>query len=107
MALLNAGTSEDPFVGGFHHPFQVSVGQQLGRNVGAESGYLGAKWSFQSSSPVGRCIWDSFDLSDAALNRKRMLKPGSPLHTHWPVTVASFRTWRGWRDCVAWGPATS
>jgi hypothetical protein len=31
--------------------------------------------------------------------------PGNLLHTHWPVTVASFRTWRGWRDCVAQDPA--
>jgi hypothetical protein len=26
---------------------------------------------------------------------------GTPLHTQEPVTVASFRTWRGWRECVA------
>src|ERR1700730_5048017 len=26
---------------------------------------------------------------------------GDPLHTREPVTVASFRTWRGWRECVA------
>src|SRR6266446_3931163 len=26
---------------------------------------------------------------------------GGPLHTQEPVTVASFRTWRGWRECVA------
>src|SRR5581483_7605660 len=26
---------------------------------------------------------------------------GNPLHTQEPVTVASFRTWRGWRECVA------
>ena len=25
----------------------------------------------------------------------------SPLRPRWPVTVASFRTWRGWRDRVA------
>jgi len=31
--------------------------------------------------------------------------PGDLLRTHWPVTVASFRTWRGWRDCVAQDPA--
>jgi len=33
----------------------------------------------------------------------RALKPGTgdPLHTQEPVTVASFRTWRGWRECVA------
>ncbi len=31
------------------------------------------------------------------------MKPGTgdPLHTQEPVTVASFRTWRGWRECVA------
>src|SRR4029077_16423039 len=28
--------------------------------------------------------------------------PGNPLHTPELVTVASFRTWRGWRECVAW-----
>ena len=30
-------------------------------------------------------------------------KPGTgdPLHTQEPVTVASFRTWRGWRESVA------
>jgi len=30
-------------------------------------------------------------------------KPGTgdPLHTREPVTVASFRTWRGWRESVA------
>src|SRR5882757_6495679 len=26
---------------------------------------------------------------------------GDPLHTKEPVTVASFRTWRGWRENVA------
>ena len=26
---------------------------------------------------------------------------GNPLHTQEPVTVASFRTWRGWREDVA------
>ena len=26
---------------------------------------------------------------------------GDPLHTKEPVTVASFRTWRGWREYVA------
>jgi hypothetical protein len=32
-----------------------------------------------------------------------MKKPGTgnPLHTQEPVTVASFRTWRGWRERVA------
>ena len=37
--------------------------------------------------------------------RQRMWlqKPGTsnPLHTQEPVTVASFRTWRGWREDVA------
>ncbi len=35
--------------------------------------------------------------------RGNAVKPdtGYPLHTHEPVAVASFRTWRGWRDCVA------
>jgi len=34
--------------------------------------------------------------------RKRRV---TPLHTQEPVTVASFRTWRGWRECVARDPA--
>src|ERR1700674_3862089 len=35
--------------------------------------------------------------------RPKTRKPdtGDPLHTQEPVTVASFRTWRGWRECVA------
>src|SRR5579863_8852179 len=34
---------------------------------------------------------------------RKNIKPGTgdPLHTQEPVTVASFRTWRGWRECVA------
>src|SRR5208283_4704422 len=34
---------------------------------------------------------------------KQKQKPGTgaPLHTKEPVTVASFRTWRGWRENVA------
>src|SRR5437868_14725839 len=31
--------------------------------------------------------------------------PGSPLHMHWPITVASFRTWRGSQDYIARDPA--
>jgi len=32
-----------------------------------------------------------------------VIKPdtGGPLHTQEPVTVASFRTWRDWRECIA------
>src|SRR5271166_4303993 len=35
--------------------------------------------------------------------RRTSKKPGTggPLHTKEPVTVASFRTWRGWRENVA------
>src|SRR5579862_8411657 len=38
----------------------------------------------------------------ASYPAKKKPGTGAPLHTHEPVTVASFRTWRGWRDCVAW-----
>ena len=36
-------------------------------------------------------------------SRDKQKKPGTgaPLHTKEPVTVASFRTWRGWRENVA------
>src|SRR5207245_9692077 len=33
--------------------------------------------------------------------RVKMSGTGDPLHTRGPGTVASFRTWRGWRECVA------
>jgi len=35
--------------------------------------------------------------------RRAEVKPGTgdPLHTKEPVTVASFRTWRDWRENVA------
>ena len=42
-------------------------------------------------------------LSGSQTRPPRDKKPGTgnPLHTQEPVTVASFRTWRGWRECVA------
>jgi len=33
--------------------------------------------------------------------KKKKPGTGNPLHTQEPVTVASFRTWRGWRERVA------
>jgi hypothetical protein len=33
--------------------------------------------------------------------KKHKPDTGYPLHMQEPVTVASFRTWRGWRECVA------
>ena len=35
------------------------------------------------------------------IQRNKKPDTGDPLHTQEPVTVASFRTWRGWRECVA------
>ena len=34
-------------------------------------------------------------------NQAKKSGTGDPLHTQEPVTVASFRTWRGWREGVA------
>jgi len=34
-------------------------------------------------------------------NKQKKPDTGDPLHTQEPVTVASFRTWRGWREYVA------
>jgi hypothetical protein len=45
-----------------------------------------------------KSAWISMEKADAA---DAFEAPGDPLHTHEPVAVASFRTWRGWRDCVA------
>ena|SRR5208283_2666654 len=45
-----------------------------------------------------------FKLRSLSLNGSAKTKKpdtGDPLHTQEPVTVASFRTWRGWRECVA------
>jgi hypothetical protein len=36
------------------------------------------------------------------LGGKKKPGTGNPLHTQELVTVASFRTWRGWREYVAW-----
>src|SRR5438128_5553387 len=47
---------------------------------------------------------DSGGVCQQALPRGNTTKKpgtGDPLHTQEPVTVASFRTWRGWRECVA------
>src|SRR5713101_10136266 len=43
------------------------------------------------------------EVSVAPPQRSRQKKSGTgaPLHTKEPVTVASFRTWRGWRENVA------
>jgi len=37
------------------------------------------------------------------INGQKQIKPGTgaSLHTQEPVTVASFRTWRVWREYVA------
>src|SRR5690348_3246340 len=40
-------------------------------------------------------------LSQALAVLKKKPDTGYPLHTQEPVTVASFRTWRGWREYVA------
>ena len=42
MALADAGALQDPLVGGVDHLFQVLIGQNARRNVGAESGDFGA-----------------------------------------------------------------
>src|SRR5713226_9234060 len=41
--------------------------------------------------------------SNGRLTKRANKEPGTgaPLHTKEPVTVASFRTWRGWRENVA------
>jgi hypothetical protein len=43
------------------------------------------------------------DQQTAGARRNENIKSGTgdPLHTQEPVTVASFRTWRGWREYVA------
>ena len=57
------------------------------------------------SSVVGISIRRSENASPDIVGkiRRANLKPGTgdPLHTQEPVTVASFRTWRGWREGVA------
>ena len=52
VALANAGALDDPVIGGFDHFFEIVVGQKAGRNVGAESGDLGAhQLAHSMSSP--------------------------------------------------------
>src|SRR5271156_2940944 len=46
-----------------------------------------------------RKMFEAAIRSSAGVNNKP--GTGGPLHTQEPVTVASFRTWRGWREDVA------
>src|SRR5207245_4393436 len=41
--------------------------------------------------------------AESPIQQSQLWKPGTgdPLHTQEPVTVAAFRTWRGWRECIA------
>jgi hypothetical protein len=41
------------------------------------------------------------EVPNETLRQNQKPDTGDPLHTQEPVTVASFRTWRGWRECVA------
>jgi len=40
-------------------------------------------------------------MKNQGVGAKQKSGTGDPLHTKEPVTVASFRTWRGWRENVA------
>src|SRR5882724_7946290 len=55
---------------------------------------------------VAKDLWSQEITMGRARGKSERLgeKPGTggPLHTQEPVTVASFRTWRGWREYVAW-----
>ena len=49
MAFANADARHDPLVGGLDHFFQVGIGQQAGRDIGAEGADLGA-------DRLGQCV---------------------------------------------------
>ena len=42
VTLADSGAFQDPLVGGVHHFFQVLIGEDARRDVGTESGNLGA-----------------------------------------------------------------
>src|SRR5438067_8552868 len=102
MALLNTGAVNDPLITGVDHLFQIIVCKQAGRNVGTKSAYLCPDEGLQIESPNAAPGCHRFSPDKKAGGDYQT--PGRPLHTHEPVTVASFRTWRDWRDCVACDP---
>ena len=58
VALANAGALDDPVVGGFYHLFQIVVGQQARRDVGAQGSNLGAhELAHSMSSPDPGMNW--------------------------------------------------
>ena len=42
VTLADAGTLQDPLVGGVHHFLEILIAKNAGRNVSAESGDFGA-----------------------------------------------------------------
>src|SRR5262249_46863157 len=110
MALPDSGALHDPLIVGFHHLFQVLIRQQAGWHVGAKGTDFGPNQVLQNRLLQGKerrpflsDLWLRGKNPEAYAGR-RNLTPGRPLHTYEPVTVASFRTWRDWRDYVAWDP---
>src|SRR5512146_2921124 len=55
------------------------------------------------STPPTKGVFCRIGRGSVQQRQEQYQAPVDPLHTHEPVTVASFRTWRGWRDCVARG----
>ena len=52
-------------------------------------------------SSAGNRKGDMLRLGGICCKKNNKPGTGTSLHTQEPVTVASFRTWRGWREYVA------
>src|SRR5712692_6198160 len=83
--------------------FRTIVVKALGHNPGLAIKAL-RRWRAGRPRPAAILL----DGRDARRSIGRLAKraneepgTGAPLHTKEPVTVASFRTWRGWRENVA------
>ena len=112
VPLADPRALHDPLVAGLHYFFKVFIGDHIGRDVGSERRDFGAP-AHDGANGKAQCISPCTAPATGGDTGSPQLKasvihliteknvPGDLLHTHEPVTVASFRTWRGWRDYVA------
>src|SRR5579864_3125642 len=93
---------------GFHRDFshEVDARERVASCVGNKTSNEadGVSTGFPGQKGTHRCRGSELASPTSLPSIFNEKKPGTgnPLHTPELVTVASFRTWRGWRECVAW-----
>src|SRR5438270_1196248 len=103
MALADSRAFLNPLVVSFDHLLEIGVGKKARRDVSSKGADLGPLKLFQACLR----LWIGCREMETAVRKtaESSQTPGSPLHMHWPITVASFRTWRGSQDYIARDPA--